>query len=61
VKNYGDKPTIVLTSEDLAPDSAVEELLKRPWPPHSEVKAITATEMRYRQVMRIPQAKEPDE
>ena len=23
-------------------DSAVEELLKRPWPPHSEVKVITA-------------------
>ena len=26
-------------------DSAVEELLKRPWPPHSEVKVITATEI----------------
>ena len=26
-------------------DAAVEELIKRPWPPHSEVKVITATEM----------------
>ena len=26
-------------------DAAVEELLKRPWPPQSEVKVITATEM----------------
>ena len=26
-------------------DSAMEEILKRPWPPHSEIKVITAAEM----------------
>ena len=26
-------------------DSAMEEILKRPWPPHSEIKVITAAEI----------------